>query len=81
MIFKLNLWSSQVLRSMCEMNPQIFKSHLRDFYPSITRLVCCDQVKLLVKETSAASICIINQEIQILDDYPSCLIFYWDVEI
>ncbi|KAK6156433.1 hypothetical protein DH2020_010681 [Rehmannia glutinosa] len=36
----------KVLKGMCQMNPQIFKNHLRDFYPSITKLICCDQVEI-----------------------------------
>lgn len=34
----------QVVKGMCEMNPHIFKDHLRDFYPYITKLVCSEQV-------------------------------------
>ncbi|PHT52731.1 Brefeldin A-inhibited guanine nucleotide-exchange protein 5 [Capsicum baccatum] len=34
----------KVLRGMCSMNIQIFRSHLREFYPLITKLVCCDQM-------------------------------------
>ncbi|XP_059277441.1 brefeldin A-inhibited guanine nucleotide-exchange protein 5 [Lycium ferocissimum] len=34
----------KVLRGMCSMNSQIFRSHLREFYPLITKLVCCDQM-------------------------------------
>ncbi|KAK9101674.1 hypothetical protein Scep_025104 [Stephania cephalantha] len=34
----------KVLRGMCRMNQQIFKRHLREFYPLITKLVCCDQM-------------------------------------
>lgn len=34
----------KVLKSMCFMNGQIFRKHLRQFYPSITKLVCCDQM-------------------------------------
>ncbi|KAK8952793.1 Brefeldin A-inhibited guanine nucleotide-exchange protein 5 [Platanthera guangdongensis] len=34
----------KVLRGMCLMDRQIFKSHLREFYPLITKLVCCDQM-------------------------------------
>ncbi|KAL8557742.1 hypothetical protein ACS0TY_005012 [Phlomoides rotata] len=34
----------KVLKGMCQMNPQIFKDHLRDFYPSITKLVCSEQM-------------------------------------
>lgn len=26
------------------MNARIFRNHFRDFYPLITKLVCCDQV-------------------------------------
>ncbi|XP_031092916.1 brefeldin A-inhibited guanine nucleotide-exchange protein 5 [Ipomoea triloba] len=34
----------KVLKGMCTMNRQIFRSHLREFYPLITKLVCCDQM-------------------------------------
>ncbi|XP_020257824.1 brefeldin A-inhibited guanine nucleotide-exchange protein 5 isoform X3 [Asparagus officinalis] len=34
----------KVLKGMCRMERQIFKKHLRDFYPLITKLVCCDQM-------------------------------------
>ncbi|CAA2998750.1 brefeldin A-inhibited guanine nucleotide-exchange 5 [Olea europaea subsp. europaea] len=34
----------KVLKGMCDMNSQIFQNHLRDFYPFITKLVCCDQM-------------------------------------
>ncbi|XP_073128744.1 brefeldin A-inhibited guanine nucleotide-exchange protein 5 [Henckelia pumila] len=34
----------KVLNGMCNMEPKIFKNHLRDFYPLITKLVCCDQM-------------------------------------
>lgn len=34
----------KVLNSMCFMNNKIFKSHLREFYPLITKLVCSDQM-------------------------------------
>ncbi|CAI9767436.1 unnamed protein product [Fraxinus pennsylvanica] len=34
----------KVLKGMCDMNSQIFRNHLRDFYPFITKLVCCDQM-------------------------------------
>ncbi|KAH7856207.1 hypothetical protein Vadar_033926 [Vaccinium darrowii] len=34
----------KVLKGMCFMNSQIFRKHLRQFYPSITKLVCCDQM-------------------------------------
>ncbi|KAL2249198.1 UNVERIFIED_CONTAM: Brefeldin A-inhibited guanine nucleotide-exchange protein 5, partial [Sesamum indicum] len=33
-----------VLKGMCQMNARIFRNHLRNFYPLITKLVCCDQV-------------------------------------
>ncbi|KAI3459082.1 hypothetical protein Pfo_015745 [Paulownia fortunei] len=36
----------KVLRGLCQMNPQIFRNHLRDFYPFITKLVCCDQMEV-----------------------------------
>lgn len=34
----------KVLQSMCLMNSKIFRRHLREFYPLLTRLVCCDQM-------------------------------------
>ncbi|KAK4564844.1 hypothetical protein RGQ29_006776 [Quercus rubra] len=34
----------KVLKSMCFMNNHIFKRNLRDFYPLLTKLVCCDQM-------------------------------------
>ncbi|KAK9274482.1 hypothetical protein L1049_021730 [Liquidambar formosana] len=34
----------KVLKGMCFMNNQIFRRHLREFYPLITKLVCCDQM-------------------------------------
>ncbi|KAL1552145.1 brefeldin A-inhibited guanine nucleotide-exchange protein 5-like isoform X1 [Salvia divinorum] len=36
----------KVVKGMCEMNPQIFKDHLRDFYPYITKLVCSEQMDI-----------------------------------
>ncbi|KAH9804919.1 Brefeldin A-inhibited guanine nucleotide-exchange protein 5 [Citrus sinensis] len=33
----------KVLKGMCLMNNQIFRRHLRDFYPLLVRLICCDQ--------------------------------------
>lgn len=33
-----------MLKGMCFMNNQIFRRHLREFYPLITKLVCCEQV-------------------------------------
>ncbi|GMY35231.1 brefeldin A-inhibited guanine nucleotide-exchange protein 5 [Fagus crenata] len=41
---KLVSLCEQVLKSMCFMNNQIFRRHLRDFYPLLTKLVCCDQM-------------------------------------
>ncbi|KAL1532818.1 brefeldin A-inhibited guanine nucleotide-exchange protein 5-like isoform X1 [Salvia divinorum] len=37
---------AKVVKAMCVMNPQIFKDHLRDFYPYITKLVCCEQMEV-----------------------------------
>ncbi|KAJ4951655.1 hypothetical protein NE237_028487 [Protea cynaroides] len=34
----------KVLKGMCLVNHQIFRKHLREFYPLITKLVCCDQM-------------------------------------
>ncbi|WOK99061.1 brefeldin A-inhibited guanine nucleotide-exchange protein 5-like isoform X1 [Canna indica] len=34
----------KVLKGMCCMDSLIFRKHLRDFYPLITKLVCCDQM-------------------------------------
>ncbi|XWS72348.1 hypothetical protein CRYUN_Cryun02cG0032400 [Craigia yunnanensis] len=34
----------KVLKGMCFMNNKIFRKHLRDFYPLLTKLVCCDQM-------------------------------------
>ncbi|KAL9673376.1 hypothetical protein QQ045_029632 [Rhodiola kirilowii] len=34
----------KVLKGMCCMNSKIFRKHLIDFYPAMTRLVCCDQM-------------------------------------
>ncbi|XP_050218779.1 brefeldin A-inhibited guanine nucleotide-exchange protein 5 [Mercurialis annua] len=36
----------KVLKGMCFMNNQIFRRHLRDFYPLLTKLVCCDQMDI-----------------------------------
>ncbi|XP_031256027.1 brefeldin A-inhibited guanine nucleotide-exchange protein 5 isoform X3 [Pistacia vera] len=36
----------KVLKGMCYMNNQIFRSHLRDFYPLLTKLVCCEQMDI-----------------------------------
>ncbi|KAF2304240.1 hypothetical protein GH714_028804 [Hevea brasiliensis] len=36
----------KVLKSMCFMNDKIFRRHLRDFYPLLTKLVCCDQMEI-----------------------------------
>ncbi|CAI9090751.1 OLC1v1025581C1 [Oldenlandia corymbosa var. corymbosa] len=34
----------KVLNGMCCMNSKVFRSNLREFYPLITKLVCCDQM-------------------------------------
>ncbi|XP_027369108.1 brefeldin A-inhibited guanine nucleotide-exchange protein 5 isoform X2 [Abrus precatorius] len=34
----------KVLQSMCFMSSKIFRRHLREFYPLLTKLVCCDQM-------------------------------------
>ncbi|KAL3523231.1 hypothetical protein ACH5RR_016065 [Cinchona calisaya] len=34
----------EVLKGMCFMNSKIFRNNLREFYPLITKLVCCDQM-------------------------------------
>ncbi|XP_062187526.1 brefeldin A-inhibited guanine nucleotide-exchange protein 5-like isoform X2 [Phragmites australis] len=34
----------KVLKGMCIMDAQIFKKHLKEFYPLITKLICCDQM-------------------------------------
>ncbi|XP_019455526.1 PREDICTED: brefeldin A-inhibited guanine nucleotide-exchange protein 5-like isoform X4 [Lupinus angustifolius] len=34
----------KVLQSMSFMNNKIFRRHLREFYPLLTKLVCCDQM-------------------------------------
>ncbi|WVZ66373.1 hypothetical protein U9M48_015604 [Paspalum notatum var. saurae] len=34
----------KVLNGMCIMDAQIFKRHLKEFYPLITKLICCDQM-------------------------------------
>ncbi|KAL0547936.1 hypothetical protein IC582_012375 [Cucumis melo] len=34
----------KVIKGMCFMNSQIFRRHLREFYPLLTKLVCCDQI-------------------------------------
>ncbi|XP_020551182.1 brefeldin A-inhibited guanine nucleotide-exchange protein 5 isoform X2 [Sesamum indicum] len=36
----------KVLKGMCQMNARIFRNHLRNFYPLITKLVCCDQMEV-----------------------------------
>jgi hypothetical protein len=38
------MFAFQVLKGMCIMDAQIFKRHLKEFYPLITKLICCDQV-------------------------------------
>ncbi|RDY07326.1 Brefeldin A-inhibited guanine nucleotide-exchange protein 5, partial [Mucuna pruriens] len=37
----------KVLQSMCFMNSNIFRRHLRELYPLLTKLVCCDQTSNL----------------------------------
>lgn len=34
----------KVLKGMSSMNTKIFRRHLREFYPLLTKLVCCDQM-------------------------------------
>ncbi|CAL5062155.1 unnamed protein product [Urochloa decumbens] len=34
----------KVLKGMCIMDAEIFKRHLKEFYPLITKLICCDQM-------------------------------------
>ncbi|XP_074312417.1 brefeldin A-inhibited guanine nucleotide-exchange protein 5 [Silene latifolia] len=34
----------KVIKGMAAMNSYIFRKHLRDFYPLLTKLVCCDQM-------------------------------------
>ncbi|KAL6856063.1 hypothetical protein ACP4OV_018865 [Aristida adscensionis] len=34
----------KVLKGMCIMDAQIFKRHIKEFYPLITKLICCDQM-------------------------------------
>ncbi|XP_022935314.1 brefeldin A-inhibited guanine nucleotide-exchange protein 5-like isoform X2 [Cucurbita moschata] len=36
----------KVIKGMCFMNSQIFRRHLREFYPLLTKLVCCDQIDI-----------------------------------
>ncbi|GKV00013.1 hypothetical protein SLEP1_g12776 [Rubroshorea leprosula] len=36
----------RVLEGMCFMNKKIFRQHLREFYPLLTKLVCCDQMEI-----------------------------------
>ncbi|XP_042036168.1 brefeldin A-inhibited guanine nucleotide-exchange protein 5-like isoform X2 [Salvia splendens] len=37
---------AKVVKAMTVMNPQMFKDHLRDFYPYITKLVCSEQMEV-----------------------------------
>ncbi|XP_047964493.1 brefeldin A-inhibited guanine nucleotide-exchange protein 5-like isoform X2 [Salvia hispanica] len=37
---------AKVVKTMTVMNPQIFKDHLRDFYPYFTKLVCSEQTEV-----------------------------------
>lgn len=34
----------KVLKGMCRMNNTIFRKYLREIYPMITKLICCDQM-------------------------------------
>ncbi|KAK9689979.1 hypothetical protein RND81_09G095800 [Saponaria officinalis] len=34
----------KVIKGMAAMNSRIFRKHLREFYPLLTKLVCCDQM-------------------------------------
>ncbi|KAI4380307.1 hypothetical protein MLD38_006512 [Melastoma candidum] len=34
----------KVLKGMSSMNSKIFRRHLREFYPLLTKIVCCDQM-------------------------------------
>ncbi|KAL2937664.1 Brefeldin A-inhibited guanine nucleotide-exchange protein 5 [Bienertia sinuspersici] len=34
----------RVIKGMSSMNSHIFRKHLREFYPLLTKLVCCDQM-------------------------------------
>ncbi|KAF7836855.1 brefeldin A-inhibited guanine nucleotide-exchange protein 5 [Senna tora] len=34
----------KVLKSMCNMNKNIFRRHLRELYPLLAKLVCCEQI-------------------------------------
>nr|GMC77983.1 Brefeldin A-inhibited guanine nucleotide-exchange protein 5 [Ipomoea batatas]GMD31810.1 Brefeldin A-inhibited guanine nucleotide-exchange protein 5 [Ipomoea batatas] len=34
----------KVLRGMSHINSRVFRNHLSEFYPLITRLMCCDQM-------------------------------------
>ncbi|URD90555.1 hypothetical protein MUK42_27967 [Musa troglodytarum] len=36
----------KVLKGMCCMDNLIFRKHIREFYPLITKLVCCDQMEV-----------------------------------
>ncbi|CAN1290784.1 Brefeldin A-inhibited guanine nucleotide-exchange protein 5 [Linum perenne] len=36
----------RVLKGMCYMNNQIFKRHLRELYPLLSKLICCDQLDI-----------------------------------
>lgn len=36
----------KVLEGMCFMNNKIFRKHMREFYPLLTRLVCCEQMDI-----------------------------------
>ncbi|GAB2263622.1 hypothetical protein Droror1_Dr00025756 [Drosera rotundifolia] len=36
----------KVIRGMSSMNNYIFRKHLKEFYPLVTKLVCCDQMEV-----------------------------------
>ncbi|XP_051140030.1 brefeldin A-inhibited guanine nucleotide-exchange protein 5-like isoform X2 [Andrographis paniculata] len=36
----------KVLKGMRKLNPEIFKNHLTEIYPSLTKLVCCEQMDI-----------------------------------
>uniref|UniRef100_A0A803M641 SEC7 domain-containing protein n=1 Tax=Chenopodium quinoa TaxID=63459 RepID=A0A803M641_CHEQI len=38
----------RVIKGMSSMNSHVFRKHLREFYPLLTKLVCCDQVIILL---------------------------------
>ncbi|XP_019057827.1 PREDICTED: brefeldin A-inhibited guanine nucleotide-exchange protein 5 isoform X1 [Tarenaya hassleriana] len=38
----------KVLKGMCFMNSKVFRKHMREFYPLLTKLVCCEQMDIRV---------------------------------